>query len=255
MKEKIYTIPVIDAFKEVTECPICNLYKKLEDDSIDFMLGPSYMEDDIRMETNKIGFCPHHYEKMFEEKNRLGLALMIHTHLQEINKKLSKVISSNKDFNVKTKSLFSMIKTSKNNTSNENNNPISSYINNVYNSCYICNRIEKTFNRYVDTFFYLWKNDENFVSLVSEGKGFCLSHFSLLLERASSALNKNQYNHFTQIVIPIQLENLKRIEDEIDWFIQKFDYRFKDEPWKNSKDAIQRSILKIASKQIKIEDC
>ena len=27
MKEKIYTIPVIDAFKEVTECPICNLYK------------------------------------------------------------------------------------------------------------------------------------------------------------------------------------------------------------------------------------
>lgn len=248
MKEHIYTIPVIDAFKEDTECPLCILYENLEKESIDFMLGASYMEDDIRMETNKIGFCPHHYEKMFAEKNRLGLALMIHTHLEEINKNLSKIISSNKNLNSKSPSpLLSIIKGTKKNTSN--NNPISLYLNKTYNHCYICNKIENTFKRYVDTFFHLWKNDKEFISLVSSGKGFCLKHFSLLLETADYLLSKDQYNHFTQIVIPLQLENLKRIEDEIHWFIQKFDYRFKNEPWKNSKDAIQRSLFKMSSIQ------
>ena len=247
MKENIYTIPVIDAFKEDTECLLCHLYMKLEKESIDFMLGPSYMEDDIRMETNKIGFCSHHYGKMYEEKNRLGLALMLHTHLEEINKNLSKIISSNKDLNSKSSSIFNVFKTGKNNPSTKNENPISSYLNKVYEGCYICNKIDNTFKRYIDTFFYLWKSDESFVSLVSEGKGFCLKHFSLLLEKGSQLLNKNQYTHFTQIVIPIQQKNLKRIEEELDWFIQKFDYRFKDEPWGNSKDAIPRSLLKIAS--------
>ena len=36
----------------------------------------------------------------------------------------------------------------------------------------------------------------------------------------------------------------KRVTDELEWFIDKFDYKNENEPWKNSKDAIQRSILK-----------
>ena len=49
MKEQLYTIPVNDAFNEPCECPLCKIYDNLEQESIDFMLGPSYMEDDIRM--------------------------------------------------------------------------------------------------------------------------------------------------------------------------------------------------------------
>ena len=33
MKEKIYTIPVNDAFSSDCECPICSMYKALEDDA------------------------------------------------------------------------------------------------------------------------------------------------------------------------------------------------------------------------------
>ena len=32
----------------------------------------------------------------------------------------------------------------------------------------------------------------------------------------------------------------------VDWFIKKFDYRFQDEPWKDSKDAVERAILKLS---------
>ena len=48
-------------------------------------------------------------------------------------------------------------------------------------------------------------------------------------------------------MIPFERENLKRVEEELDWFIQKFDYRFQDEPLKNSKDAVERGILKVSA--------
>ena len=76
MKETIYTIPVNDAFDDESECPFCSMYKKLEKDCIDYTLGPSYMEDDIRAETDKIGFCQKHYSMLYNKQNRLGLALI-----------------------------------------------------------------------------------------------------------------------------------------------------------------------------------
>ena len=36
----------------------------------------------------------------------------------------------------------------------------------------------------------------------------------------------------------------KRLAEELDWFADKFDYRFKDAPWKNSKDSIPRAMIK-----------
>ena len=55
MKEQLYTIPVNDAFEKDCECPLCFMYNNLEEDAVSFTLGPSYMEDDIRLETDKAG--------------------------------------------------------------------------------------------------------------------------------------------------------------------------------------------------------
>ena len=57
MKEKIYNVPVNDAFGTDTECPVCAMFEKLENDAIEYTMGPSYMEDDIRAVTDKKGFC------------------------------------------------------------------------------------------------------------------------------------------------------------------------------------------------------
>ncbi|MBQ4316768.1 MAG: hypothetical protein IJC20_00830 [Clostridia bacterium] len=82
MKEHIYTIPVTEAFSENKDrCPFCALLEKLERDELDIILGASMMEPDVRSETNEKGFCKKNYEKMFDMKNRLGLALMLESHL------------------------------------------------------------------------------------------------------------------------------------------------------------------------------
>ena len=90
MKEKIYTIPLMDAFKAGDECPFCFIERNLEQHAIDFVLGSgaSYMEDDVRAETDKMGFCREHYKKMFDYGNRLGCGLILTTHFKKKNEEL-----------------------------------------------------------------------------------------------------------------------------------------------------------------------
>jgi hypothetical protein len=38
---------------------------------------------------------------------------------------------------------------------------------------------------------------------------------------------------------------MDRIQEDISWFIKKFDYRFENESWKNSKDAVERTVNKV----------
>ena len=63
--ETIYTIPVNEAFEASAAdsscgCPFCTLYNKLEDDELELILGASMMEPDVRIQTNKEGFCRTH---------------------------------------------------------------------------------------------------------------------------------------------------------------------------------------------------
>ena len=87
MKEKIYTIPLMDAFKAEDECPFCFIERNLEQHAMDFVLGSgaSYMEDDVRAETDEMGFCRTHYKKMFDYGNRLGCGLILTTHFKKKN--------------------------------------------------------------------------------------------------------------------------------------------------------------------------
>ena len=238
MKEHIYTIPVIDGFNAGGECPFCNMYHKLDTDAVEYMLGASYMEDDIRMETDKKGFCREHYKKMFAMQNRLGLSLMLHTHLKKINSELEATYK-NMAYTGKRSFFFQ--------NSEPQENKVASLVNGFTQNCYICDRSENSFKQYLETFFYLWKNDSEIIDMVKNGNGFCLEHFSVLISTAEKKLNATEFKNFCEIIIPKQMEILKALEGDLDWFIQKFDYRFSDEPWKNSKDALPRGIQKIAS--------
>ena len=87
--EHIYTIPVNEAFEASRDdascgCPFCTLYNKLEENELELILGASMMEPDIRIMTNKEGFCRTHYDMMFTRKNRLGMALTLESHLAEL---------------------------------------------------------------------------------------------------------------------------------------------------------------------------
>lgn len=58
--ERIYMIPVNDAYQSECDCPLCELASKAETNELDYYLGPSLMEPDTRKITNKTGFCLDH---------------------------------------------------------------------------------------------------------------------------------------------------------------------------------------------------
>ena len=78
MKEQLYTIPLNDAVNAQDECPFCFIHRSIEQDLLDFVLGSgsSYMEADIREQTDKAGFCRYHFQKMFDYGNAAGICFL-----------------------------------------------------------------------------------------------------------------------------------------------------------------------------------
>ena len=62
MKEQLYTIPLMDAFRAGDECPFCYIERDVEQNALDFVLGPqaAYMQDHVRAEPALMGFCRKH---------------------------------------------------------------------------------------------------------------------------------------------------------------------------------------------------
>ncbi|MDO4275493.1 MAG: DUF6062 family protein [Eubacteriales bacterium] len=244
MKEQLYTIPLMDAFRAEDECPFCFVERKLEEHTLDFVLGPgaSYMEDDVRAETDSYGFCRTHYKKMYEYGNRLGSGLIMKTHFQKLNKELDEQI---KMFAPSRASIMDKLKKQKTKDTSSRTS-LGAWTKTKEESCYICNFYKNTYQRYLDTFFEMYRKDASFKELFRSSKGFCIPHFGDLAEEGDRVLSDKEKKEFFQEFLPLMKDNMKRLYDDLDWFCDKFDYRYKDADWKTSKDALQRAMQKAA---------
>lgn len=241
MKEKIYTIPVMEVFQMDCECPFCELETRLEDEMVSDMLGASLMDPDIREKTNKNGFCRKHFEMLYnKEENRLGFGLIIDTHMQEQNKKFKNVAEPGK---IK-ESFKGFLGKAKSGDVKGTINKVIEFINEYESKCHICDKLNYTMDRYIDIMFYLYFSESDFRQLFHTKKGFCLPHLKQLLEYAKK-LEASKASAIVNVILTMQIDNLQRIQEEVDWFTKKFDYRYENEPWGNSRDSIPRSIRKL----------
>ncbi len=240
MKEQLYTIPLIDAFKAEDECPFCYINRILEQHAIDFVLGSgaSYMESDIREETDKQGFCSKHIKMMYEYGNRHGCGLIMSTHIKKKNAELKEEIKKFKPTKI---SVLSRLKKN----SSDSSNSLLQWIRAQESSCYVCDYYTHTYKRYLATFFELYKNNPEFVDMLKNCKGFCLPHLGDLIESSETMLPDKFKDEFYNILFPLMTSNFDRVQKDIEWFCDKFDYRNKNADWKNSKDALQRSMQKM----------
>ena len=236
MREQIDTIPVNDAFMAEDECPFCYLERKAEQSTIRYIAGngASYMEPDARAETDKTGFCPVHMKKLYDYGNALGNALILQTHYADL---LEDFRAEKESFKIPAKrSLFG-----KKAPSGE---PYWKKLEKQASECLICQRINYHMERYYATFFYMLK-DAEFRTRVENSKGFCLRHFPQLLRQAEEKLPNAQREWFYPTVFRVMEENLTRVKGDLDWFVAKFDYRNATADWKNSKDAVSRTMQKL----------
>lgn len=238
MKEQLYTIPLNDAVNALDECPFCFIERKLERDTLDFVLGnqSSYMESDVREDTDNTGFCRAHFQKMFDYGNTLGNAWILKTHYEKMQKKMAAAFEKH----TPSKTGFKIFAKSE-----VESNAIVDWIKAEKDSCYICDRLNTHYKRYQDTFFYMYVHDADFKKRILESKGFCLTHFGELCEAADARLKEKDLAIFYDDMKKLMTTHMERLHEDVSWMIEKFDYRFKDADWKNSKDAIQRGMQKL----------
>lgn len=245
MKERIYTIPINEVFEKECECPLCLFEKDEEQKLLDYTLGASMMEPDARQITNEKGFCKHHYLKLMDMTEKLPLALVTETHMDEILKDL-------KEFDEKlpklTKKVFK-----KSGALKEEIKKQTDFFDKLNKKCAICERHNHIMDVFMKNLIFLIKTEPDFYKKFFASKGFCLKHFNEILKYALDDLDGQFLYDFVKALYKLEIENFARVDEDVKWFTKKFDYRYKDEPWKNSKDAVKRSTEKIVSYSYKDE--
>ena len=236
MKEHIDTVPVNEAFDSGDECPFCYLERMAEQRTIRYVLGPgaSYMEPDVRGQTDREGFCREHFKKMYDYGNSLGNALIMQTYYAGLLEQLQLEIDG---FTMPDKRpLLGRWKGEEEH--------ILRWAKERQDSCFICNRLAYHMRRYYVTFFAMVKDPE-FREKVAGGKGFCMRHFAELMDAAHDMLPNQHREWFYKTVLEQLRDNLIRVKEDIDWFVGMFDYRQAGKDWKNSRDAVSRGMQKL----------
>ena len=201
MRDDICTIPISEIFEENDGCPICRMYERAEKRIVEYILGDAMMEPDVRIATNKVGFCEKHYDKMLSTRGRLQLSLMLQTHIDEINKGI---------FN---KSIFSSAS-----KKGEKAGKIS-------NTCFICDKIEFGLSRMIDTIYRTYETQRDFREMFNSQPQFCLPHFERLMAEYDKRKMKRYGGEFVSNLTRITGDYSKKLYADVSEYCKVYDYR------------------------------
>lgn len=257
MKEKLYTIELTDAVHADEECMFCWLERKLEQENLEFVLGSSYMESDIREQTSEKGFCRHHTKMMYDYGNTLGNAWILKSRMEHMNREFQKQMSQYQPGQKKSGGLAGLFRKPGAGAGGRGSAGMSGsagvtgasaaeqWLRSEEHHCYVCDRMQTIYGRMLDTFVYQLRNDPSFCEHMLRSKGFCMHHFADVLAVCDEKLKPEEKETWIPKLSELMSRNLNRIQEDIDWMIEKFDYRNQDADWKNSRDAVQRTMQKL----------
>lgn len=231
MREDITTIPINEVLEPRDGCPLCRLRDMLEDRAVTYITGAAMMEPDVRTETNKKGFCLTHYQMMLQKRNRLGVALILESHLASLEKRVfSGLPLVGKSAGRQGKSAGSEER-----------------------SCFVCDTVNRNMTHMLQNLCRMWEQDRDTKRLFEEQTGLCLPHFSLLAESAAGYMSRKNAQEFVRTAADLCHRELTELKGDVSHFCRMFDYRNTGEnaDWGNSKDAVERTVRFLTSRPVK----
>ncbi len=228
MAETVYTIPINAAFDEHDGCPLCRMRDKLEEQTLEYTLGAAMMEPDVRIKMNHSGFCRSHLQALRQRKNKLALALILESHLDELLGTLDLPSAGTK------RGLFS--KKSEGSDAAEELSRFS-------RDCFVCERITGTEKRYTANTAWLWETDKAFREKVKAQPFLCLSHSALLLRAAKATIKPENYQALYETLTDLLQRHVSALREDVTAFTVSFDHRNADRPLSDqARSAIDRSL-------------
>lgn len=228
MRDDICSIPVSEVFDVKEGCPICRMRNMLESRIVEYVLGAAMMEPDVRIATNERGFCHTHLKQMMKAGKRLPLALILESHLAEIEKD---VFKKGKLKTADKKSAYKAART--------------------VETCFVCDKVEWGMERMLDTVLRLYSLEYDFRDTLKEQEYLCLPHYQMLADLAVRKMDKKKASPFLDVCKDLALNYLQELQGDVTHFTKMFDYRSNDEnaDWGNSKDSIERSCLWLTGRE------
>lgn len=205
MRQDITTIPISDIFEPKQGCPLCRMRAMLEQRLVEYITGAAMMEPDVRAETNRLGFCGHHFQQIRQTGSRLSVALILESHLKEIENQL---FPANRQPEKKQIALAHQ----------------------QISSCFLCEKIEQNLSHLLETLFVLWNQEESFRTLYRQQEFLCLPHYTRLMQE-SNKVTRSQRQAFQQATAQLARQQLHLLSQDITKFCSMFDYRNKDGDW------------------------
>ena len=239
------TIPVWDAMKLEGECPLCALRRRNELIDVDRYLGASVMEPDTRIQVNEKGFCPRHQVLLYAQKNRLGHALMMHTHLKETMRRLAPLMEEARAAADRSAGAPALKRLFGKADGAGDVKQAAGKIRALTESCLLCESIEENTRRYAYTLLHLYKNDAGFRKAFSASRGVCLKDMALLMDMAQDHLSGRTLAEFVGDLCAAVDRSLTKMEGDLEGFTLKFDYRNADKPWGDSRGSLERTVNKL----------
>lgn len=226
MRESLLTIPINEVFEPREGCPICAMRNTVEAHICEYIMGAAMMEPDVRIETNRLGFCTTHYGMLLKQNNRLSLALMLNTHLAERREKMFKGKGG-------------MARFTKKSVPEER-------------TCFVCSKVNWGVDHMLGTLYNMW-SDDGFRWLYSQQEYICLEHYELLMLGAFKHLKKDDLKTFVEATDKLVEEYMKSLNDDVQQFCDSFDYRnaakLHNEDMEHVRSSIERAIGFITSRK------
>lgn len=227
MRDDICTIPVSEVFEVNDGCPICRMRDTIEKRITEYILGDAMMEPDVRIETNHVGFCEKHYDNMMSQRGRLQLALMLQTHIDEINS------------NVFKKSIF--LGSAKRGEKAAK----------ISDTCFICDKIEYGLSRMIDTIYRCYEKERDFRELFNAQSMICLPHYERLMSGIDKRNMRSYGSEFANNLTRITGEFSKKLYDNLSEYCSMYDYRAnKEKASEESKIAVENTVAFLSGRSL-----
>ncbi len=237
MRYHIDTIPVWDAVKEKNGCPMCLLRRKIEENDVVRYLGGSVMEPDTRIKVNAKGFCPRHQVLLYAQKNRLGHALMMHSHLNETRRELGEILDRAAKGKPSGSRLFGGRSEAKDAV-----HDAADRLKALSASCILCDSIRENRDRYAYTLLHLYRTDAAFKREFIDNGGVCLPCAGDLLAMAADEMKGDDLADFIRCLRSTLDAKMAGEDHDLKNFTLLFDYRNAGKTLDGTTGALERTV-------------
>jgi len=222
VRENLCSIPVSEVFEPRDGCPICRMRDMLETRAVEFIMGDAMMDPDIRVQTNRIGFCEVHLRKMLADPNRLSLALLLHTRVAACAELIGHPPAKPDDTSLVSPPA----------------------------ACFTCEQIDASMRAMYETIYRQYGCEPEFRALVSQQAGLCLPHFRSLYARAEKRMPKALLAQFRARLVALTQKRQREVVSALDAYCRMHDYRSACGDWSAVRGAVEQGINYLTSREI-----